>query len=142
MEILIFSKREQPKAKISGLHKQDIIYKGSGDHFHHNSNGILDLHNNTEPVTDKRGVYSARLYAEALPRKIQLFPPLDGFNIWHTISEGAPSPRTEILLNIDVNYKGIAIRVDDMRLLMSVANITWYKPPELSPEYQRFDQVQ
>jgi len=28
MEILIFSKREQPKAKVSGLRKQDIIYKG------------------------------------------------------------------------------------------------------------------
>jgi len=27
MEILIFSKREQPKAKVSGLRKQDIIYK-------------------------------------------------------------------------------------------------------------------
>ena len=40
------------------------------------------------------------------------------------------------------DYQGIAIRVDDMKLLMSVPNLTWYKPPELSPEYQQLDQVQ
>ena len=39
------------------------------------------------------------------------------------------------------DYEGIAIRVDDMKLLMSVPNLKWYKPPELSPEYKWLDQV-
>jgi len=39
------------------------------------------------------------------------------------------------------DYEGIAIRVNDMKLLMNVPNFGWYKPPELYPEYKRLDQV-
>ena len=71
--------------------------------------------------------------------------PLDGMNLWNTISNGDPSPRKEILLNSDVEpqtensfrklstdiYEGIALRAGDMKLLLSVPNASWYKPPEL-----------
>ena len=40
------------------------FYTGSEDHFNHERNDILDLHDNKEPVKDKEGVYSARLYAK------------------------------------------------------------------------------
>ena len=72
--------------------------------------------------------------------------------MWNTISKGKSSPRKEILLNIDLKhqkesdelsaityYEGIALRSGDMKLLMTVPNSSWYKPPELegNPDHKQ-----
>ena len=41
------------------------FYGGHEDYFTHRADkGIIDLNNNMEPVKDKKGVYSARLYTK------------------------------------------------------------------------------
>ena len=54
--------------------------------------------------------------------------------MWETISSGKPSPRNEVVINIDTT-QGAALRVGDMKLLLNVPNVTWFKPPELEDRF-------
>uniref|UniRef100_A0A8C6SHH4 Sulfatase N-terminal domain-containing protein n=1 Tax=Neogobius melanostomus TaxID=47308 RepID=A0A8C6SHH4_9GOBI len=65
---------------------------------------------------------------------------LDGFDVWPTISEGKPSPRTEILHNIDPLPSALwdtsvqaAIRVGDWKLLTGDPGHGDWVPPQVVP---------
>lgn len=41
----------------------------------------------------------------------------DGHNLWHSLAKNLPSPRREVLLNIDDNRKIAALRVNEWKLI-------------------------
>ena len=77
---------------------------------------------------------------------------LDGYNVWETISNGTPSPRKEILHNVDPidaywsfhiepykHCRQAAIRVGDWKLLTGCpGNGSWIPPPEFFFPHQAF----
>ncbi|KAL7643638.1 UNVERIFIED_CONTAM: hypothetical protein RMT77_005621 [Armadillidium vulgare] len=46
-----------------------------------------------------------------------VLPKMDGINVWNSIQGNSPSPRNEILVNIEPSFNGGSIRVDDWKLL-------------------------
>ena len=69
--------------------------------------------------------------------------PIDGYDVWETVST-RPWPRDEVLINKESDTsQGAALGVGQMKLLLNVPNVTWFKPPELDARlYQPNNGVQ
>jgi arylsulfatase B/arylsulfatase I/J len=63
---------------------------------------------------------------------------IDGYNVWDTINNGAPSPRSVILHNIDPIGKHSAVRMGDFKLLVGMGPGAWYPDPDNADDVRRY----
>ncbi|KAK7107204.1 arylsulfatase I-like [Littorina saxatilis] len=64
---------------------------------------------------------------------------LDGLNHWHALSTDGPSPRSEVVYNIDETYNNAAIRIDDFKLIEGSPNFTHPGHPGHTQAPQLYD---
>ncbi|KAK3702080.1 hypothetical protein QZH41_014773, partial [Actinostola sp. cb2023] len=104
----------------------------------------------TTLVTDRPVVINyLQVFAKLASRGSTADDDIDGVDQWGVLSQGRPSNRTEVLLNIDYApdsqgeqfsprglsyYNGAAIRIGDMKLLHRFPNSSWYQLPEKGAE--------